>query len=66
MWRSGLNTADPAALNSPDPAHPERAEQVEWIGEGFDPDAFVIETANTMLAAQFKHIQPSVNRPSLD
>ncbi len=48
------------------PEHPERAEQLEWIGEGFDPDAFVIETANTMLAAQFKRIQPAANRPSLD
>jgi len=49
-----------------DPEHPERAEQLEWIGEEFDPDAFVIETANTMLAAQFKRIPPSANRPSLD
>jgi len=49
-----------------DPKHPERAEQREWIGEEFDPDAFVVETANTMLAAQFKRIPPSVNRPSLD
>lgn len=49
-----------------DPGHPERAEQLEWIGEEFDPDAFVIENANAMLAAQFKRIQPSVNRPFLD
>jgi len=49
-----------------DPKHPERAELLEWIGEEFDPDAFVVETANTMLAAQFKRIPPSVNRPSLD
>ena len=49
-----------------DPKHPEHAEQLEWIGEEFDPDAFVIETANTMLAAQFKRMQPSTNRPSLD
>jgi len=37
-----------------DPAHPEHAEQVEWVGEEFDPDAFVIETADAMLAARFK------------
>jgi len=37
-----------------DPAHPEHAEQVEWVGEEFDPDAFVIETAGAMLAARFK------------
>ncbi len=49
-----------------DPEHPERSEQLEWIGEEFDPDAFAIETANTMLAAQFKRMQPSVNRPPLD
>jgi len=34
-----------------DPAHPE---QVEWVGEEFDPDAFVIETVDAMLAARFK------------
>lgn len=49
-----------------DPGHPEHAEQLEWVGKEFDPDAFVIETANTMLAAQFKRIPPTGNRPSLD
>ena len=49
-----------------DPEHPEHAEQLEWIGEEFDPDAFATETANTMLAAQFKRTPPSVNRPSLN
>ncbi len=36
-----------------DPAHPERAERIDWIGEEFDPDAFDLELANTMLAARF-------------
>lgn len=49
-----------------DPGHPEHAEQLEWVGEEFDPDAFVIETANIMLAAQFKRIPPTGNRPSRD
>jgi len=33
-----------------DPAHPEHAEQIEWIDEEFDPDAFSVETADAMLA----------------
>jgi len=37
-----------------DPAHPEHAEQVEWVGDEFNPDAFAIETADAMLAAWFK------------
>ena len=49
-----------------DPEHPEHAEQLEWIGEGFNPDALVVETANAMLAAQFKRIPPAANRPPLD
>ncbi len=34
--------------------HPEHAEQVEWMGNEFNPDAFAIETADAMLAARFK------------
>jgi Plasmid pRiA4b ORF-3-like protein len=35
-----------------DPAHPERAERVEWLGgEDFDPEAFDIERTNARLAA---------------
>lgn len=49
-----------------DPEHPDHAEQLEWIGEEFDPDTFVVETANTMLTAQFKRIPPAGNRPSLN
>jgi hypothetical protein len=38
-----------------DPAHPEHAEQIEWIGEEFDPNEFTVEFANAMLAARFNH-----------
>jgi len=37
-----------------DPNHPEYANQVEWIGEDFDPNEFSHERANTVLAAQFE------------
>jgi hypothetical protein len=36
-----------------DPAHPEHLERVEWVGEGFDPEAFAIEEANARLAERF-------------
>jgi hypothetical protein len=36
-----------------DPAHPEREEQIEWIGEEFDPNEFAVEIANATLAAHF-------------
>src|SRR5215207_4881541 len=36
-----------------DPAHPAYLERVEWVGEGFDPEAFAIEEANARLAARF-------------
>lgn len=36
-----------------DPAHPEHAEQIDWIGEEFDPDDFDLELATTVLAARF-------------
>jgi hypothetical protein len=36
-----------------DPAHPEHAERIDWIGEEFDPDEFDLGLANTMLAARF-------------
>ena len=29
-----------------DPDHPEHGEVVEWIGKGFDPDAFTVRQAN--------------------
>ena len=37
-----------------DPAHPERAEQIEWIGEEFDPDEFAVEIADAAIAARFQ------------
>jgi len=37
-----------------DPGHPEYAEQVEWVGDEFNPDAFGIETADARLAARFR------------
>jgi hypothetical protein len=36
-----------------DPAHPEHAERIDWIGEEFDPHTFDIATANIILAARF-------------
>lgn len=36
-----------------DPTHREHAEQIEWLGEEFDPEEFSAEFANTMLATQF-------------
>jgi hypothetical protein len=36
-----------------DPAHPEHAEQIEWIGEEFDPNEFAVEIADATLAAHF-------------
>jgi Plasmid pRiA4b ORF-3-like protein len=36
-----------------DPAHPERAERLEWLGEEFDPDDFSVDIANTTLNARF-------------
>ena len=37
-----------------DPSHPEHAEQTEWLGEGFDPEAFDLDRTNAALAARFK------------
>jgi Plasmid pRiA4b ORF-3-like protein len=37
-----------------DPAHPEHAERIEWIGEAFDPEEFAIEIADAALAARFR------------
>lgn len=36
-----------------DPAHPEHAEQIEWLGEEFDPDDFSVDIANATLNARF-------------
>jgi Plasmid pRiA4b ORF-3-like protein len=37
-----------------DPTNPDHAEQSEWVGEEFSPDAFDIDTANAVLNARFK------------
>ncbi len=36
-----------------DPAHPERAERLEWIGEDFDPEEFDLSLADKRLGARF-------------
>jgi hypothetical protein len=35
------------------PAHPEHAEQSEWVGDEFDPDEFTTAIADVALAARF-------------
>lgn len=37
-----------------DKSHPEHAEQIDLLGEDFDPEAFSIDTANRILAARFR------------
>lgn len=37
-----------------DPKHPEHPDQVDWIGEEFDPTEFNLERANTVLADRFE------------
>jgi hypothetical protein len=37
-----------------DPTHPEHAEQSEWLGRPFDPDAFSVSAADAALARYFK------------
>ena len=36
-----------------DPAHPEYDEQIEWLGEEFDPNEFLVEYAGVTLGARF-------------
>jgi hypothetical protein len=36
-----------------DPAHPEHAERLDWLGEDFDPEDFSIQIADATLAARF-------------
>jgi hypothetical protein len=38
-----------------DPAHPEHAERLEWLGEDFDPEDFNPAIADAILAARFGH-----------
>jgi hypothetical protein len=37
-----------------DPAHPDREEQIGWIGRAFDPEAFAPGDASARLAARFR------------
>jgi hypothetical protein len=37
-----------------DPAHPEHAEQSDWVGDDFDPEECNLERANSRLAARFR------------
>jgi hypothetical protein len=37
-----------------DPANPQFEEQKEWIGEDFDPEAFSVSEADTILATAFR------------
>jgi hypothetical protein len=37
-----------------DPAHPEYADQTEWVDDEFDPEHFTIEDTNAVLAARFR------------
>lgn len=36
------------------PAHPQHKDQVEWLGEPFNPEAFSVAEADTALAATFR------------
>lgn len=36
-----------------DPKHPEHADQLDWIGEEFDPNEFDLKRVNSVLAARF-------------
>ena len=38
-----------------DPAHPERAERLEWLGEEFDPEEFSLVGVNSILGSRFGH-----------
>jgi len=37
-----------------DPTHPEHAEQVEWLGEDFDPEEFSTASVDAIIAAHFR------------
>ena len=36
-----------------DPAHPERADRLDWLGEAFDPEDFSVAVADAGLVARF-------------
>jgi hypothetical protein len=35
------------------PAHPEHRDQIEWIGDDFDPEEFSVKVADAAVAARF-------------
>jgi hypothetical protein len=37
-----------------DPAHPEREERLEWLGDEFDPEEFDAAVTDKRLGARFK------------
>ena len=41
------------------PAHPNRAEQLDWLGGAFDPEAFSVADADAALAAVFERTEPA-------
>jgi hypothetical protein len=47
-----------------DPAHPERAERIEWLGDEFDPEDFSVEIADARLAARFGRNRGATSPPA--
>jgi hypothetical protein len=47
-----------------DPAHPERAERIDWLGEEFDPEDFSVEIADARLAARFGRNRSPMSPPT--
>ena len=43
------------------PAHPQHAEQREWLGDDFDPEAFSVADADALLAAAFNRSDAAVS-----
>jgi hypothetical protein len=44
-----------------DPAHQQHDELSDWVGDGYDPDAFSIDVVNRMLTPLRRRIKPSRN-----
>jgi pRiA4b ORF-3-like protein len=68
MWRSERN-CPPEDCDGPcgyaelievlaNPAHPRHDEQLEWVGDGFDPGTFSAADADASLAAAFEREEP--------
>jgi hypothetical protein len=43
------------------PAHPQHNDQVEWLGDAFDPEAFSVAEADAALATAFRRKQPATS-----